>query len=325
MTATSAIATRDLARELYQLLRDIDPSRWRDGIEAQTRVRIQGIRTRIDQMLADTTPGETDTERTLRTRLEEVAALLRSGMPEHEAPVGRVRAAWNQYRLELLPRYENLAASLQKFDIHVPSLRPTNYSRSLFHVCCGLGVLCLVQFVFTPTSMLITALSAAGFAWTLEITRRIFPGWNDILLKILGPIAHPHESWRVNSATWYTTALCILAMLGNPMVGSLGVIILGFADPAAGLIGRRWGIHRLVNGRSVEGTVTFAVVGFVAAMAVMTIFYPAIALSHAAAISGVGAVVGAIVELYSRRIDDNISIPVSVALATLAMVSVTGI
>ena len=129
----------------------------------------------------------------------------------------------------------------------------------------------------------------------------------------------------MNSATWYTTALCILALLQNPMVGSMAVIILGFADPAAGLIGRRWGKHKLINGRSVEGTATFAIVGFAAAMAVMALFYPAVSLSHAAAISAAGAVVGAIVELLSRRIDDNLSIPVSVALAGLATVSMLGL
>ena len=42
-------------------------------------------------------------------------------------------------------------------------------------------------------------------------------------------------------------------------------------------------------------------------------FYPDLALLHMAALAIAGASFGAIAELYSKRIDDNFSIPLAVA------------
>ena len=67
-------------------------------------------------------------------------------------------------------------------------------------------------------------------------------------MGFLGPIAHPHERYVVNSATWYATSLTLLAVAFEPMAQSIGVIVLGLADPAAGIVGRRFGTRKLREG-----------------------------------------------------------------------------
>ena len=52
---------------------------------------------------------------------------------------------------------------------------------------------------------------ACVLAWAMEISRRRSQRINEAILRVLSPIAHPHEVRRVNSATWYTTALAIMA------------------------------------------------------------------------------------------------------------------
>ena len=39
-------------------------------------------------------------------------------------------SSWNEFRLGVLPAYEGLVKSLRRFDVHVPSLRPSNATRS---------------------------------------------------------------------------------------------------------------------------------------------------------------------------------------------------
>ena len=95
------------------------------------------------------------------------------------------------------------------------------------------------------------------------------------------------------------------------------LVVLGFADPAAAVIGRRFGQVRLINGRSLEGTATFFVTAWVTGMAALAVFHPEIPRAGVMCLGA--AVTGAIAELVSRRVDDNFTIPMSVALVAAAI------
>ena len=101
-------------------------------------------------------------------------------------------------------------------------------------------------------------------------------------------------------------------MFGDGMMGSIAVVVLGLADPAAAWVGRRWGQIQLVNGRTLEGSMAFALVGTISAFGVMAVCYPSISMWMAFAISFMAGVVGAITELLCRRVDDNLAIPLMV-------------
>lgn len=179
------------------------------------------------------------------------------------------------------------------------------------HVTSALVVLLLVETVLTPTTMRLLAGGFTAFAWTLEITRRRSPRWNDTLMRALGVVAHAHERHQVNSSTWYTTALFLLSLFTPPAFCAIAIVVLGLGDPAAALIGRRWGRTRLASGRSLEGSLAFVVVGLVSAWIALTIFHPE--LPHPALYALGGALAGAIAELLTRRIDDNFAIPLAAA------------
>jgi dolichol kinase len=229
---------------------------------------------------------------------------------------------WEEFRQGMLPAYERLAVSLRHLDIHVPSLRPTNYARNIYHVANALFCVICVRFCSEMTIM-IMASAMMTLAWTCEVGRRIIPKLNDFLMALMGKLAHPHEAWRVNSATWYATACVILASMWNLPVASVGIVVLGFADPAAAIIGRKYGKIKLVNGRTLEGTSTFILVGTIATWLWL---YGAWNVSGSLALQAalVGSICGGIAELFSRRIDDNLSIPVAAALGALAVLGTLG-
>ena len=108
-------------------------------------------------------------------------------------------------------------------------------------------------------------------------------------------------------------------MTGSPLVCSIGVLVLGVGDPAAALVGRRWGRTKLVNGRSLEGTLTFVLTGILVSAPLCALVYPEVGLRLILALTGVGAVAGALAELLSSRIDDNLTIPVATGLAAWAV------
>ncbi len=192
-----------------------------------------------------------------------------------------------------------------------PVHRPENIHRSLMHVLSGLIVLALIQMLPGLRELRMAAGGAALLAWSLEISRRYSPAMNRFCMWVFARVAHPHETKQVNSSTWYTTALLGLALFTSPMVASVAVAVLGFGDPAAALIGRRWGRHRLASGRSLEGCAAFVVAGFAAAFGTLWLCYPG--NPHGPAVALAAAVAGAVAELLTRRLDDNLVIPLAAA------------
>ena len=307
---TTQVATLELSRaiafELHGLFRALDlriqtPELVRQKLDAASR--------RIDELL--------DAEWTLvpdsvTESIERLAELLRTWTPDDTS-------AWVELKAQLRERYAGLSTALRRERVKVPELRPTNYARSAFHI--GAALVCLGLIVFLSSRALPWAAGAfAAWAWTMEGLRRVSRRANTAMMRFFRPIAHEQERDRVNSATWYMTSLVLLALTGSPLLCVTGVAVLGLADPLAGLVGRRFGRVRLVNGRSLEGSLTFVLVGTLAARSAMLLVDTTLDSGTLWLTAFAAALAGGVVELASRRVDDNLSIPMAAA-ATAALVT----
>lgn len=313
----TAHVARDLGLTLRTLVADLDPVRWKDHKRAQLEAAFASYRDDVETVLADWS-----TERNLEAvyaKLDRVRDVVGDKLPSADD----VKARWMEFRAELHPAYEELAEALKSAHMELPSVRPTNYWRSGLHV--GGAVLAVLFVEYAPwTAVIVIPAILATFFWFLEIMRRVSPKWNDFLMQLTDKINHPHERYRVNSSTWFTTALFLLALTHEPIAGVAAVLVLGFGDPVAGLIGRRWGRTKLVNGRSLEGTLAFAAVSFVAVFAMFGLWHGDTAYELALAVCVVASIAGALTELFSRRIDDNFAIPLVVGASvwvTLALMA----
>jgi dolichol kinase len=208
----------------------------------------------------------------------------------------------------------NPAPAALELETPAAPARPQNLSRSGFHVASALTALALIHWLPSRAWLIGVSVAFAASGWTMEIVRRRSPAANQRLMALFAPVAHPHERHGINSSTWYCTALVLLALFAPVRAAELGVLVLGLADPAAGLIGRRFGRTRLRANRSLEGSVGFVVVGALAAGAWLAIAY-GMALPALAVLAVVGGLAGALIELGSTKLDDNFTIPVTVALA----------
>lgn len=303
MTALSSVDQQLFARELFSFVQAIDPSRFRAELRESVVSRAQALAERA----REATARLDSSQKPLGDRLGQVAQVLA------EAPaVGPAAPAgeWEVFRKKLLLAYDDLALQLRREAIHAPTVRATNYTRSLFHVGSAVGAMLLVQHVLTPRSMIYVTGAAAASAWSMEISRRVSPAANRVMMKVFKNVAHEHERHNVNSSTWYTTALLLLALTMSPLACSVGLMVLGLGDPAAGLIGRRFGRTRLASGRSVEGSLAFIVAGALGAAAMLAIYYPSLSIPVTLAVALAAATPAAIVELLVSKIDDNFSIPV---------------
>lgn len=247
------------------------------------------------------------------TRVRAALAELREGLKSGAA------------RAYLMARYEEAARAYEHWQAARravgqeradTSLAPLKGARSWFHIAMGVLAAVLYQFVITraqATTILVVLCAVFG---TLEVTRRIWPGWNDILVsKVFHTIARPREYYRVNSATWYLFALAIVTPLFSKPAVLVGVLVLAFGDPAAAWIGKSIGKRKLVGNKSLEGSLAFFVAGAIAAGALLVAFYPALPLERRLLAALVASLLGALAELFSGRVDDNFAVPVAATLA----------
>lgn len=234
--------------------------------------------------------------------------VLQTVLPEQVQPE---RIAWLELRESVAPYYDDLARAVRASGGRARDLHPTNFKRSFVHLLSGLLVVGAFIFVFTERSAQITASAFVVWAWSLEGARRVSPLVNRWCMWFFGPIARDHESYKINSATWYGTALWVLAFTAFGPGGVLGLLALAVGDPLAGIVGRRWGRIRL-GGKSLEGCLAFALSSGVAG----SIYLFGSGSRDPFEVVGIalfGGAVGAVVELLSTRLEDNFTIPVFTA------------
>lgn len=286
---------RDLAQEIFSLLQSLDPSRLRAELREAVRQRAEQLAERTRQVTAQSD--------NVAAQFGPVATVLEA---PPEAP-----GDWETFRKRLHVAYDDLVVRLKRESIELPTLRPTNYTRSFFHVFSAVGSALLVQHVLTPRSTVFVAGGFAAAGWLMEVSRRHSKLANRLLMAVFKNVAHEHERHRINSSTWYTTALFLIALTMQPMAITAALLVLGLGDPAAGLIGRRYGRTKFKNGKSLEGALAFVGAGALGAAAALAVYYPALSPLSLVVLSLAAATAGALAELFITRIDDNFSIPVA--------------
>ncbi len=326
-TSTLTFESRQIALDLHALLNDLEPARWKDEKIDEMRLRLQDIQTRVENLLDAYAKNADQKLESMRARYDELGALIGEYRPTFESEtLDELREAWMAFRESAEPAYEALATSLKANDLSVPSLRPSNYTRNFFHILAAAISIAVVELLpaITGLDFWIVIAVAASFAlwgWSMEISRRVSKRANAFLMKAFKHVAHPHEAHHVNSSTWYVTALLLLSLTYNPAVCAVALAILGLADPAAAIVGKRGGRIRFENGRSVEGTLTFILVGTLAGMGILSTLHSGQwSVGQMVLLSLLSATAGGVTELVSKRVDDNLGIPVAAGAAAFALV-----
>ena len=312
-----------LALDLYDLLRETDPARWREDLEARARDRLARIRARTAELL-HVAAKQNDP---LSDPVKHVATVLDDHGPPPDLTGHDLRAAWMRFRERMVPAYEALARVLRARRVSAPTLRPTNWYRSAFHVVAAFGVILLFEYLLNDFTAILAAGGFAATCWLLETGRALSGRMNARLMEVrfFQLIIHPHEHHRINSATWYATALIVLVLVSPPYASVAGVAVLGAGDPLAAFVGRRWGRTTLIDGRTLEGTLAFVLFGALSAFVILALWHPIAPWPSLAVVALGASLVGAIVELLSFRLDDNFTIPLGAAAAAVGTAALLGL
>ena len=196
------------------------------------------------------------------------------------------------------------------------SLRTLKGARTWFHIGMGMLGASLYEFVITRGQALTILFMLAAIFGTLEVTRRFSSRWNDFLVtNVFGAIARPREYHKVNSATFYLIALCFITTFFERTAVIVGIIVLAYGDPAAAWMGKRFGKLKLYREKSLVGAMSFFAAASIVSLAYLFGLHPEIATSSRLFAALAAAAVGAVAELYSTRVDDNLTVPIAAVVA----------
>ncbi len=193
---------------------------------------------------------------------------------------------------------------------HAPSaVRPkVDYEipRKIFHMA-GVLVPLIYWFGGLERSLTITLLIPVVVAMAgSDMLRQFTPEFNNWYMKKFGRLMRRSEKQGLTTSTYFMTATLFVVAAFPKHIAVLSILFLSLGDPAAAMIGRRFGEVK-IWGKSLEGFLGCFQVCFLVALP----FVP----PH---LAGIGAFAAATAELLPLPVNDNIRIPIISAIVLLA-------
>lgn len=113
---------------------------------------------------------------------------------------------------------------------------------------------------------------------------------------------------------YFPISLLVLVLItfspgSSPYIGGLGILIMGYGDGLAAVIGKKYGRHKyniFNNEKSIEGSITMFVISTVVALVILSIFSPEAILIKSLTLG----LVAAIIEAISPFGLDNLFVPI---------------
>jgi|CXWL01.1.fsa_nt_gi dolichol kinase len=156
-----------------------------------------------------------------------------------------------------------------------------------------------------------TAVIVIGFAFTISLTVDLARIRQWPMQKLWRPmvdrIIRPSELATFTGATHILLSGWLCPLLFSRPAAALGMTMIILGDSAAALVGRRWGRHRYRGHRSWEGSAAFCL-----ACVPASFLIPGVPFTLGLA----ACMLATVVEALSRKIDDNLTVPLIVGLCT---------
>lgn len=182
--------------------------------------------------------------------------------------------------------------------------------RKLWHVSCGAAALfCYyaLNVSFEAWGWAAFGIGATGFA--LDFVRLKNPGVNRLAVKLLGPILRKSELESFSGLPFYAMGCALSIYFFQKDIALMSVFFLVFADPAASLVGVKFGKDQILPNKTLQGTLACFFVSY--AIVTAYTWQMPVAGGVLLAFAFFGALAAAVGELFSAfNIDDNFTIPV---------------
>lgn len=181
--------------------------------------------------------------------------------------------------------------------------------RKLYHLVNGLICFALYGFVLSREGALWT-LAIVGGTWVaFDLIRLKSPKLNALALRVFGKLMRREELKGISANTFYIWGLFAVVLLFPKPVALLSVLFLALGDPTAAVVGTLFGKHKIIAGKSLEGSAANFAVSLVATLLAGLLYFH-FSFDRSLLLAVVGGMASAVAELAPIPVNDNFTIPV---------------
>ncbi len=186
------------------------------------------------------------------------------------------------------------------------------WQRNVYHL--GTGLLFPIGYYFgNKPGAVVTIAIFFLILVVLEIFRFKHSGFNKWAFKHLNPLFKPKEKSHLVGTTYFLLGTLIAVIFAPKYIAILSLTFLAISDVAAAFVGERYGRIKIFNNKTLEGSAAF----FLTALLIGIVFMQ-LPLMRTEGLNLQlilwGSLTATLVELFSYKVDDNLSIPVIASL-----------
>lgn len=196
--------------------------------------------------------------------------------------------------------------------------------RRLVHLANGSAIATAYALFFTHQQIVHVFGSIACMVYILDRVRIHYPELLERVPWINSLFFRAEEQFKESAMTPYAIAILLTLLTFPKTLALIAIYTLAIADPASALVGITWGRHRIVQGKSLEGSAAFFAA--TAAITALVLRYTTLVAAGPIALAAFAiGIAGAVFEMLPIRLDDNLTIPLFVGFAGWVVCSLTGI
>ena len=182
-------------------------------------------------------------------------------------------------------------------------------TRKLWHILTGLTGLFVYKKVGISSDIAAFALLIFSLiSFSMEYLRLRNERLNELLVGVLRPIMRESEKNSVSGMPFYALGVSLALFFFPQKIAVLAVLFLIFADPIASFFGILYGKDKILPNKSLQGTIAAFTVCYILTL-IYGLMYTAPHMNLLVFAIAAG-VIGAISEMCSQFVDDNLCIPV---------------
>ncbi len=183
-----------------------------------------------------------------------------------------------------------------------------HWARKIWHISGVFLIFLLFQVLPTNFSKFLVVLGAILFI-SMDILRKNNRNVNTFFIHYFKPVMRQHEINHLAGTTYLFLGVMVLVLFFNPIVVSLSLLFLAFADPFASYFGIRFGRDKIYGDKTIQGFLAAFLI--CAGLTIVYLIYHDLLLGRVILVAILAGIIGALAELVPiAKLDDNLTIPI---------------